>query len=188
MTDVTGIITPPVTPPHYGAVAKTFHWAIFALVLVQIIVGLTMPEVHGRPTPPPQTLNDIHMSVGMLILVLIVLRFLWRLAHPVPQLAELPGWQKLAAESVHLALYALLIVDPVLGWIGANAHDWQVVVFGIPLPNLVTGESQIGHTLSDVHILLSYVLMGVIGLHVLAALYHYFVKHDRVLQRMLPGG
>lgn len=188
MANMTGALSSTIAREHYDGVTKTFHWLIFALVAVQYLLGFTMPEIHRNP-PPPQLLNSLHMSLGTLILVLILARFVWRLGHPVPQLAELPRWQQNAAVAVHLLLYAILVVDPVLGWIGANAHGWSVTVFGvITLPDLVVNHSPIGRQLSDLHITLAYVLLGVIGLHVLAAFYHYFITRDRVMQRMLPGG
>jgi cytochrome b561 len=82
-----------------------------------------------------------------------------------------------------------LLVLPILGWAAASARDWAVRVFDlVTLPRLVPPEAKIGFLAGDLHVVLSYVLLGLIGLHVAAALYHYFVRHDRVLQRMLAGG
>jgi cytochrome b561 len=85
-------------------------------------------------------------------------------------------------------LYGLIIVIPVLGWAAAGFFGYKVRLFGlIPLPALADGRMRWAHEAGDIHDLLTNVLLGVVGLHVLAALWHYFVRRDHVVQRMLPG-
>jgi cytochrome b561 len=80
-----------------------------------------------------------------------------------------------------------LLLLPILGWAAASARDWTVTVFKlVSLPHLVPANARIGLVAGDVHVVLSYVLLGLIGLHVAAGVYHYFFLRDRVLQRMLP--
>jgi cytochrome b561 len=101
---------------------------------------------------------------------------------------NIPPWEQTLARAAHWLLYALLLVLPILGWAAASARNWTVRVFDLlTLPQLVPTDAKIGFTAGDIHVALSYVLLGLIGLHVAAALYHYFVRRDRVLQRMLPG-
>jgi cytochrome b561 len=89
----------------------------------------------------------------------------------------------------HFALYGLLLVMSLSGWAAAAARQWPVRAFGfVPLPAIVAPDAKIGFELGDIHAdILSWVLLGVIGLHILAALYHRFIKHDAVLKRMLPS-
>lgn len=170
----------------YGRTAKALHWLVFALVAAQFIVAIAMPDI-GRGTKPG-TLINLHMSLGFGIVTVIALRWLWRVGHPVPLVtADVPLWEQTVARVTHVLLYVLLFVNPFLGWANASARDWDIVVFGKALPHLVAAQSRVGRVAGDVHVYLAWSLLALIGLHVAAALYHYFVRHDGVLQRMLPG-
>jgi cytochrome b561 len=170
----------------YGPVARTLHWLVFALVAAQIIVGWTMP--HIRPGVPQEGLVAWHLSIGALLMLLVLLRLAWRVLRPTPLAAEMAPWERVLATLTHAALYLLLIVIPVLGWAAAGYFGYSVRLFGfIPVPALADHTMRWAHEAGDIHDLLTNVLLGVVGLHVLAALWHYFVRRDRVLQRMLPG-
>ena len=169
----------------YGVTAKLFHWLIFLLLAAQYTVGSIMPHI-GR-----NTLDEgwvaWHFSIGAAILLVIVLRFVWRLVFPVTISTELSGWEKSAAQATHLILYALVFTMTILGWAAANSRGWTVWLFGVvPLPPLAPKGSAWAHEAGDIHNILVYVLLGFIALHVAAALYHYFIRRDRVMQRMLP--
>lgn len=171
----------------YDPIAKIFHWTIVVLLTAQYGVAWTMPEIH-RGTQP-ETLINLHLSLGGLILLLMALRLVWRLFHPVPlETAGVPRWQVIAASVTHRLLYLLMLVMPVLGWANANSRGWDVTLFGlIPLPRIMAAKSPIGHTLGDVHTLIAYVTLGLLALHVSGALFHHFKLKDRTLARMLPG-
>jgi cytochrome b561 len=175
-------------PPlrSYGAVAKWLHWVVFALVAAQFVVAIAMPDI-GRGTVPG-TLINLHMSLGFSILAVIAVRWLWRIGHPVPLASpDAPAWEQTIARVTHALLYALLVVNPFLGWANASARDWDITMFGATLPHLVAAQSRIGRLSGDVHAYLSWTLLALIGLHAAAALYHHFIRRDQVLQRMLPG-
>jgi cytochrome b561 len=170
----------------YGVTAKVFHWLIFLLLAAQYAVGSIMPHI-GR-----KTLDEgyvaWHLSIGAAILLVIVLRLMWRLLFPVALPTGMPAWELLLSRITHLALYALVLVMTLLGWAAANARGWDVKLFGvITLPALVPNGSHWGHEAGDIHNILVYVLLGFIALHVAGALYHYFIRRDRILQRMLPA-
>jgi len=173
--------------PAYGTVAKSLHWLMFCLLLAQFVIAFIMPEIKRGVVP--ETFISLHMSFGILILLVIVLRMFWRLGHPVPQLDSIPPLQQWAARSMHRIFYILLVVLPIMGWAAASARDWQVSLFGIvTLPQLLPAKAPLGHLIGDVHGVLSWTLLALIGLHAAIALYHHFIMRDRVLQRMLPGG
>jgi cytochrome b561 len=174
--------------PGYGEVAKSLHWLIVLLLVAQFALAWTMPEIH-RGTRP-ETLINLHLSVGTVILLVALFRLAWRLRFPVPLLADdVPRWQHRAAQASHGLLYLLLLLMPLLGWANASARGWRIDFFGVTaLPPLLPENSPLGRALGDVHIWTSYVLLGLIGVHVAAALYHHFWLGDRVLRRMLWGG
>jgi cytochrome b561 len=172
----------------YTGTAKSLHWLILALLIVQFTVGWTMPHM-GRNTQP-DTLINLHFSVGILILSIAMLRLIWRLPHPEPEPeAGVPPWQTATARLVHWLLYVLLFAVPMLGWANASWRGFPVIMFGLELPKLLATRAPGWAWTGDVHALLAeYVMLTLVGLHVAAALYHWLVRRDRVLQRMLPGG
>jgi cytochrome b561 len=178
---------------RYSAVARTIHWLVLLLLIVQFALAWTMPAIH-RGTQP-ETLINLHLSFGLLILALVLLRLLWRLMKTPPPPADLPSWQHVLSRLVHWALYVLLIVIPVLGWINASWRGWHITFFWLfDLPHLVADNSAplqgplSGGWTGDLHALLAtWVLLPLIGLHVLAVAYHVLIRRDGVLARMLPG-
>ena len=175
-------------PATYDPVARAAHWLTFILVAAEFIVGWCMPEIEWGTEPTG--LIGIHLVLGGSLVIVVLFRLVWRLTHAAPPpLSSLPGWQRWSAGVTHLALYGLLLVMSLSGWAAAAARQWPVRAFGLfPLPAIVAPEAKIGFELGDIHAdTLSWGLLGVIGLHVLAALYHRFIKRDAVLKRMLPS-
>ena len=175
------------TGAGYTATAKTLHWLIVLLLIGQFIFAWTMPHI-GRNTPVT-TLISLHFTFGIIILAVALVRLLWRLTHPEPKPEDgMPPWQTSTARVVHWLLYLLIFVLPILGWINASWRGMPIVMFGATLPQLVATRAAGWGWTGDVHALLAnYALLALVGLHVVAGLYHYFVRRDRVLQRMLPG-
>jgi cytochrome b561 len=170
--------------PSYGPTAKIFHWLIFLLLATQYAIGSIMPHI-GKKTLDESWVHW-HLLVGAVILLVIVLRFVWRLFHPVAMADDLTGWELALSRITHLSLYLLVFAMTVLGWAAANYRGWTVELFGvIPLPALAVKGTPWAHEAGDIHNILVYVLLGFIALHVLGALYHYFIKRDQVVQRML---
>ncbi|TAN07794.1 MAG: cytochrome b [Rhizobiaceae bacterium] len=172
----------------YTSTAKALHWIIVALLIVQFVLAWTMPDI--RRDTPVTTLISLHFSFGVLILLVAVLRLAWRISDGTPEPENgVPQWQTMLARIVHWLLYLLLFVLPILGWINASWRGMPVSFFGLftmpkIMPNRTSGWAWTG----DVHSFLAeYVLLTLVGLHVIAALYHHFIARDGVLRRMLPG-
>jgi cytochrome b561 len=124
--------------PAYTGTAKSLHWLILALLIVQFVLAWTMPHI-GRNTPLAALIN-LHFSFGVLILFVALIRVIWRLAHTEPEPEDaIPPWQHQSAQVVHWLLYLFLFVVPILGWVNANWRGYPVTLFGLfEMPKIVT--------------------------------------------------
>jgi cytochrome b561 len=177
-----------VSPVSYSASAKLMHWFVAAAVIALLAIGPVMkrlvPEGSLR-----DNLYNFHEALGALVLIVMVLRLARRTAFGVPAPdVSMPPIEQRASLWAQYVLYVLLFVVTVLGWAGTNAYGDPVSVFGLFDFPSITGKNQ---PLSDrifVWHLICGILIGVIvALHIAGALYHWLVKGDRVLQRVLPG-
>lgn len=172
----------------YTGTAKFLHWLILALLIAQFVLAWTMPDI--RRDTKPDTLINLHLTFGMLILLVAVVRLGWRMSQgEQAPLDGVPPWQMQSARIIHRLLYLLLFAVPILGWINASWRGFPAVFFGLfEFPKIMATRAPGWGWTGDVHgLLANYVMLGLVGLHVAAALYHYFVRRDDVLQRMLPG-
>ena len=169
---------------RYNAVARLFHWAVVALLVVQISTKLVLPSMMSEAA-----VNALHLSIGSTILFVMLLRLGWRLTHPVPPSpADLPLPLRMVSRATHWAFYTVLIILPLLGWAAASAYGAQVNLFGfIPLPALGAKDIPLGERIGDLHGILAVALLGLMALHIAGVMYHAFVKKDGVAKRMLPG-
>jgi cytochrome b561 len=171
------------TRPDYGLTAKLLHWLVVVLLVIQYAIGWLMPDVHRGPPGVPMM---FHISFGISILAVIVLRFAWRLTHPVEPASTLPPWQRIGAEAAHWLLYALVFATTMTGWLFLSMRGWSVSLFGVlPLPLLTAPSAPVARAIGEWHETVELVLVIMIGLHVAAALAHLVVYRDRVMQRML---
>jgi cytochrome b561 len=175
----------PAAQSHYGIAAKVFHWLTAGLLAVQLPLGWLMPGI--RRGTSPGTAMSLHISIGVAILLLVAVRLLWRLTHPVAPESSLPAWQRIGAELVHWLLYLAVLLTTLTGWFYASARGWSIALFGLaPLPRLVEEGSPLGSALGGLHASLTWIVLGLVGIHVLAALVHLLVYKDRIFYRMLP--
>lgn len=168
----------------YAPTAKAFHWTVAVLVLAMIPLGISLGSLPKGAVQ--DTAYAIHKSTGFLILVLMIGRLAFRLFNPPPPSEPtLARWQIGVSHAVHWALYAILLVMPVIGWAGSNAFGAPVSVYGLfTLPDIMTKDEPLSKTLLGVHATLGFVAAGLILMHIAAALYHRFVRKDAVLARM----
>lgn len=187
MSASTRIDTGPALDQPYNPIAKLFHWIVVALLVMQISIAAVLPFI--LPATAEEGLAAWHLSVGSTILLVMLLRLAWRLTHtPPPAPADLPVHLRMVSRATHWAFYALLIVQPLLGWTTASAYGVTVRLFGlIPLPALTAPDKAFAEALGQVHGATAVLLLALIALHVAGVLYHVLVKRDRVVHRMLPG-
>ena len=176
------------TLERYAPTAIALHWLIALLILVTLPLGLYMSDLPLSPYK--LKLYSWHKWIGITVLMLAILRVLWRASHTPPTRSALtPRWQRLTSNAVHILLYVLLFAVPLSGWIMSSAKGVQTVWFGVlPLPDLVGKDKALGELLTTVHGTLNYILIGLIVIHVAAALKHHFIDRDATLRRILPFG
>lgn len=175
---------------RYGVVAMALHWLMALLLSGLVGLGLymtTLPDV-GFDTWKIRLIL-YHKQLGMLALMLVAFRWLWRIGNVLPHLVEnMPDWQKVVARFVHLCFYALMLALPVTGWLMSSATGIPVSVLGLfTLPDLVAYDDRLFHTLINVHRYLGYALIVCMGAHIGAALRHHLLLRDGTLRKMLPG-
>ena len=170
---------------RYTHAAMVLHWIMAVLIVVVGVLGL----LHDSwPRGSQAFWINVHALIGLLVWVLIVVRLWWRRIHPPPALPpEVGVLPRRLSSTVHLLLYLLVFGTPLLGivtfiWHG-RAFDFGLfrVDFG------VHKNRAIFHPTEDVHGYLAYTLFALIGIHVLTAFWHQFVRRDRLLQRMWPA-
>jgi cytochrome b561 len=167
----------------YTLAARLLHWLTAVLVLFQIPAGLLIANFEMGP------LYGLHKSVGVLILILVIIRLAWRWKHPAPALPpEIPVFQRLAARGVHWALYALLVIQSMIGWIGTSAYPAPVPFFGLfEMPQIWSEDRQLSNRLLAAHLWIGISIAILLVAHIAAALHHHFVRRDEILLRMLRG-
>lgn len=173
---------------RYTNTAIALHWLIAVLIIGTFALGLMMTDIPGL-TPTKLRYFSWHKWAGVTVLLLAVLRLLWRLVnHAPPYPAAMPAWQKSAAHALHGLLYVLIFAVPLSGYFYTLAAGVPVVYFGLfELPVLIQPDPALKAVLKEVHYWLNMLMAGLVGMHVAAALKHLVVDRDGIMQRMLPS-
>jgi cytochrome b561 len=184
------------SPSSYGTVARTIHWLIAGLIVVQFVLA-PIPEdlPPGIHVVPPFGLDTAgvlarHKSFGMTVLLLMIVRLFWRRRSPPPALpATMRPLQRRLARISHIAFYVILFAMPLSGWMTVQAKGSSASWFGLwTWPNFIGKSDAAFQGLSFTHEILGRVLFFLALLHIAAALKHHFWNRDGVLVRMLPFG
>jgi cytochrome b561 len=170
----------------YDRVLKAVHWSTLLLIAAAYIAIWGSYAVATKEQEA--FLTQLHRSLGVTVLVLTVFRLGWRWHARIPSLpADLPAIQKVAARVAEYFLYALLLIQPILGILYINARGRRVDFFFLgELPPIVGPDKVLAKQAVAAHDIVAYVLLTFIGLHAAAALFHHFVRRDDVLNAMLP--
>ncbi|WP_064742866.1 cytochrome b [Pseudonocardia spinosispora] len=172
-------------PQHFTRTAQTLHWLMAVMVLAMLVVGVTMVTT----TAGYHVLLAIHRPLGVAILVLVVVRFgyrLWR--RPPPHPRQMHPLDRRAAIVTEYLLYALLLVQPLVGWATVSASGTPVVLAGsVHLPSIAPSVPSLYAALHQTHVVLAYALFLVFLGHLSGALVHALVLRDGVFERMVLG-
>ena len=172
---------------HYTAPAKVLHWLM--AIMIGGLLGLGFYMADLPLSPEKIQLFSWHKWAGVTLFMLVWLRLFWRLVYRPPAYPDsMTALQQAAAHAGHFALYALMLAIPISGWLMSSAKGVQTVWFGVlPLPDLLSRDKALGHQLEELHSALAVGLMALVAVHIAAAVYHYRVLKDDILQRMLPA-
>jgi cytochrome b561 len=176
------------TTSSWGSVSRWFHWILGAVIIGMLAYGWWMNHIPARADR--FFYRSVHADIGYFVLLLMVVRLIWRGINPTPALpAGTPRWQRIAAYINHGALYAVTIVVTMLGWAHSGAHkpdyaDW----FGLfRVPQFTSPDKATADIYEDRHIYAAYLLLALVVIHIAAAAWHHFIRRDRVAARMIDG-
>lgn len=171
----------------YSGIARTLHWITAIFVLSMIPAGIIMGQIKGGPLQ--NFLFDYHRSVGVVLFFITLVRLAYRLSNPpLPLADDIAGWQKGLAHGVHFALYTVLLVNPLIGWVGTSAYGAKIKVFWlVELPAIIGKDRPFSETVLELHAYLGLAAAALVCLHLAGVFYHQFIRKDGVLMRMVTG-
>lgn len=172
---------------RYSGVAMGLHWVMGLIMIGLLAVGLWMVDLPLAPFK--FEVYQWHKSFGLLVLLLLVVRVGWRWTHPAPMLpVGTPRWQVKVAEFTHFLLYFLMLLMPLSGWLMSDAAGYRPHFFGLAVPLLWAQDSVVAGWAKWVHEMAGKALIGLLILHVGAAVHHHLIVRDGILLRMVPKG
>ncbi len=174
----------------YSSTAKVLHWLMAAIIIVAWIIGFSNAELLVPKSEQQHYWREIHKAIGSSILLLIVLRIVWRLTHRPPSLPASMGlWTRRAATCGHWALYVLMILQPVTGWGISGSSGNNADFIGLfPLPDIFPKSKPMTILYAQTHTVFGWMLFVMIVGHIFMAFKHQFIDRDNLILRMLPKG
>ena len=172
--------------PRYPLTVIVLHWTIAAAVVGLVALGWWMQTIPKIPVGSRVDAYNLHKSIGLTVLLLMVVRLAWRASHRPPQLPPLPVWQARAAHAVHALLYVSLFLNALSGYLGSAVSGFPVKFFAWVLPAWTDANVGLKEAFSVVHLATSWALVAAIVIHVMATFYHQWGLHDGLLWRMWP--
>lgn len=190
-------VRPSVSDARYTAVAILLHWLIAVGILALIVMGLIMTQWPGAIGPMETfKLYQLHKSIGITVLLLAVVRLLWRFTRRPPALpAGMTEVERGAAHGTHWLLYVLMLGLPLTGWavVSSSPFNLPTVLFSfIPWPDLpwlshLADKAAVSQALGRLHAYGAWLLIGLLAVHLGAVFRHQIIKRDGILSRMWPG-
>jgi len=174
-------------PRRYGRAAQLLHWSTAILVLVAFVYGPGGSEARVYAASRDFD-RHLHETLGTAVLVLTVVRLIWRFFARRPDPAPVSRWMGLAAATVQALLYLLLLAVPLTAILGAWLEGHPLAYLGgLEIAAPVATAHELGSLIAEIHTWLGDVILWVAGLHAVAALYHHVILKDGVLASMLPA-
>jgi cytochrome b561 len=178
------------SPENYNALQIGLHWLVALLIVSAFALVWTFNNTPLAPDTFKLKLQLIawHKWAGISVMLLFVIRLAYKFIRGTPAIdPNLAPIERKMAVGVHHLLYLLMLVLPLVGWMLSSSKGYPVMLYGVwQMPDLVAKDEALSHTLKEIHELLAYGLLVLVGLHVAGALKHYFIDKDGTLARMLP--
>jgi cytochrome b561 len=175
---------------RYSPAAMRFHWITAAFIFCLFPVGIIMADRGARGIWDATTnaLYSGHKLGGFLLLLIVLARLGYRLVKgaPAPDPA-MPPLLKLMSAVTHWSVYLLLLIVPVLGWIGISLFPALGIFNLFSLPSITGIDTELSKRVLAVHGITARILMALVVIHVVAALWHHFIRRDATLRRMMPA-
>ncbi len=179
------------TPVQWGGVARALHWLMAALIIGTSIFVLhvndSMPWFKSTPLIFI-TYIHWHKAFGLIALVLVLVRLVWRRSNIVPQTAPLTLTEKIWSHRAHIALYGLMLAVPVTGWLASSAFGSGTKFFGLfTVPGIIAKSKPLVAPTYWAHFGLAWALLALVSVHIIAAFWHHDRRRDNVLTGMWKG-
>lgn len=167
----------------YHVFSKVIHWVTALLILGLLFIGFYMSSLAF--SEDKLSLYGWHKSFGLLVLMLAGVRVVWHVVKRKPApLRTHKKWEHMIARLAHIFLYLALFIMPLSGWVMSSAGDFTVKFFGLDVPDLTQKNEALFQNSRQIHEILAYTLLLIVGLHMVGALKHHFIDRDRTLRRM----
>lgn len=174
------------TENHYGKVSMAFHW-LMLILLIAVFASIELRGMYPKGSEPREAIKALHFMLGLLVFIMVWIRIALRFKQVIPKVSPvLPAKQVLSAKAMHIALYVLMIILPILGWLTVTSAGKELLFFGIEVPSIMATDKDLSHQFEDIHKTIGEIGYYLIGIHALAALFHHYVQKDNTLTRMLP--
>lgn len=190
---------------RYTKTAVILHWLIAIFIFGMFALGWYMSDLPkeapkamaydlfdwgiytwklSEPTAPRSFYFNLHKSIGITIMALIIIRILWRITHRPPALlSSYKAWERKLATGAHHLLYLLMVALPVSGIIMATYSKYGIKWFGMPFIKGLD-NNPLREIYKEAHEVIGIIILVVIGLHVAGALKHKFIDKDDTLKRI----
>lgn len=172
------------TSARFNPALIALHWFMFIL-LIAVYVTMEFSGEFPRGSDARALMKSLHFMLGISVLLLVIIRLFVRLTKGAPPITPAPKpWENLLAKIMHLSLYAFMLLMPIAGWLILNANGKAVPFFGLELPIIISPDKAFGHQVHELHETVGSLGYFLIGLHIVAGLFHHYIKRDNTLLRM----
>lgn len=172
---------------RYSGMSIALHW-VMLLLIAAVYACMELREFYPKGSDIREGMKMWHFMLGLCVLALVIVRIIARLGRAAPAITPAPpAWQSLSAKLIHLALYAMMILMPLAGWLILSAEGKAIPFFGFELPALIGKNEDLAELIEELHEAGGKIGYFLIGFHTLAALFHHYVVKDNTLRRMMPG-
>jgi cytochrome b561 len=170
----------------FSSLSIGLHW-LMLLLLAAVYAFMELRGIFPKGGDAREAMKTWHYMLGLSVFILVCARIVARVIYATPTIQPVPPkWQVRFALAMHVALYALMIAMPILGWMLLSAEGKPIPLFGLHLPALVSESKPLADKIQEVHEIIGTTGYFLIGLHAAAALFHHYVVRDNTLRRMLP--